>query len=153
MMSRINQFAQNFDGECLSFSPDGSIKHVSIVKGQQALKFKCVHGHAFYKYVDELEQCYRHYSHLFGITRKCSSTTMASSSDEEEDMSKVWCPKCVAFFRNCQSTARQYNFTLIGKLYSNKLYFCCPKRKHQTKISYSRRVNSNMPLICLSCLK
>jgi hypothetical protein len=152
-MGRINQFAQNFDGECLSFSSDGSLSHVSIVKGQQALKFKCMHGHAFYKYVDELKQFYQHHSHLFGLQRKCSNSTMASSSDEEEDVNRIWCPKCVSFFRSCQSTAKQYNFSLIGKLYSSKLYFCCPRKKHNTKISYSRRVNSNVPLTCMTCQK
>lgn len=152
-MGRVVYFASNFDGQCLSFSPEGQINHISIVKGEQALKFKCMHGHAFYKFVSELLSSFNHYPHLFGIQRKGSSSTMASSSDEEDDFSKIWCPKCVAFYRNCQSTARSYNFSLVGKIYSSKLYFCCPRSKHLTKISYSRRLNTNIALSCANCLK
>lgn len=112
-----------------------------------------MHGHSFYKFVSELYQCFSHHPHLFGLKRKCSSSTMASSSDEEDDLNRVWCPKCVAFYRNCQSTAKSFNFSLVGKIYSSKLYFCCPRSKHLTKISYSRRLNTNIALSCATCLK
>ena len=99
-MSRVNQFARNFEGECLSFSTElDKVNHISVVKGQQALKFKCKQGHSFYKYVDELIYNYKHHAHLFGASRKSSISTLASSSDEEEDMSRVWCPKCVEIGR------------------------------------------------------
>jgi len=50
---KANQLAAHFDGECLSATSEGTLSHISIVRGNQALKFKCKHGHAFYKFIDE----------------------------------------------------------------------------------------------------
>lgn len=142
-----NIFARKFNGECLSQTNDASTTRFSVVKGQVSLKFKCCHGHVFYKPINEL-----------GLenTRKFSLSTAASSShnsDEDSDeCSKAWCSKCVAFYRNCRTDALLNGFTLVGKLYG-ALAFKCIKSGHLTKISYSRRSSNGCPLSCSSCLK
>lgn len=48
--------------------------------------------------------------------RMFSMSTAASSSnnsdEDSDDSDKTWCPKCVAFYRNCQTTAKFHGFTL-----------------------------------------
>ena len=48
MRDRAMQLVSRFGGECLS------TKKLSIVKGAEAYKFKCINGHIFYKFVTEL---------------------------------------------------------------------------------------------------
>jgi len=48
MRDRANILVAHFGGEILS------IKKLSIVKGAEAFKFKCINGHIFYKFVTEL---------------------------------------------------------------------------------------------------
>lgn len=50
LRDRASQLARLFRGECLSE------KKLSIVKGAEAFKFKCINGHIFYRFVTELEQ-------------------------------------------------------------------------------------------------
>jgi hypothetical protein len=71
ILAKASQLATKFEGECLSVNC-----HISVVKGRQAIKFKCQQGHIFYKYTDELVDT------SYGL-RKSSVVTMASSSDEE----------------------------------------------------------------------
>lgn len=67
---KANQLAAHFDGECLSSNSEGTLSHISIVRGNQALKFKCKHGHAFYKFIDEFMS--QSISTLSLSNRKCS---------------------------------------------------------------------------------
>ena len=48
MRDRVMNLVAFFGGECLSE------KKLSIVKGSEAFKFKCSHGHVFYKFTTEL---------------------------------------------------------------------------------------------------
>ena len=48
LRDRALQLVAIFGGECLSE------KKLSIVKGAEAFKFKCSHGHVFYKFTTEL---------------------------------------------------------------------------------------------------
>ena len=48
MLGKATQLVNKFGGECLS------TKKLSIVKGAEAVKFKCTNGHVFYKFVSEL---------------------------------------------------------------------------------------------------
>jgi hypothetical protein len=69
-------FARKFNGECLSQTNDASTTRFSVVKGQVSVKFKCCHGHVFYKPINELG---------LESTRKFSLSTAASSSHNSDD--------------------------------------------------------------------
>lgn len=88
VLQKAAQLASKYDGECLSLNT-----RLSIVKGSQALKFKCQQGHVFYRFVDEINSC------SFGF-RKASAATMASSDEESSPLSEPWCHKCEAFYRS-----------------------------------------------------
>ena len=49
LRDRVFQMAQLFGGECLSD------QRLSICKGAEAYKFKCINGHIFYRFVKELD--------------------------------------------------------------------------------------------------
>ena len=146
ILSLACNFARKFNGECLSQTDSHSTTHISMIKGQPSIKFKCGKGHVFYKPTCEL---------FMSSARKFSFATAASSShnsdnDDSDDSDKTWCPKCVAFFRNCQKTAKHHGFTLQGKLFGS-LAFRCAKSGHLIKISYSRRLTGS--LNCTLCQK
>lgn len=88
------------------------------------------------------------------IGRKFSMMTAANSDDDSDSFDcQQWCPKCVAFYRNCQSTAKKYDFNLIGKVFGSLAFKCNKADGHFTKISYSRRITNSSPLICIHCHK
>ena len=99
MRDRADLLVAHFGGENLSQ------KKLSIVKGAEAFKFKCINGHIFYKFVSEL----RDLEPLF--IRKLSKSTAASSSDSissEDDLKNsaefswlegCWCNKCENFYK------------------------------------------------------
>lgn len=142
ILKRASQLSKKFQGDCLSQKAE----HISVVKGQQSIKFKCEQGHVFYKPVDELS------FEVPSRTRKFSLQTAANSDDDSDD-SQQWCPKCVAFYRNCQSTAQQYGFVLQGKLFGSLAFSCSKADSHLSKISYSRRITNSSPLVCIQCHK
>ena len=141
-----------FGGECLSG------KKLSIVKGLEAFKFKCINGHVFYKFVTEIAK-------LPPLSnRKLSKTTAASSSSSQfsdEDMlgdswqgkslDGIWCPKCQAFFKGAEVLAKNCGFKLYGEMFSSKLVLKCLKAKHVTPLSYNRRMQGNLK--CSGCRK
>ena len=63
------QLIAHFGGEFLSE------KRLSIVKGAEAYKFKCINGHIFYKYLTDLQKM-----RPIGKGRKLSKATAVSSS-------------------------------------------------------------------------
>jgi hypothetical protein len=67
------------------------------------------------------------------------------------ESSEDWCPKCVIFFRTCQSTAKQHGFQLDGSCFGDLSFKC--QFNHLSKISYSRRLTNYQPLHCMQCLK
>lgn len=144
--------AQFFGGECLS------AKKLSIVKGAEAYKFKCINGHIFYRFVTELENNMRPLQQL----RKLSKTTAASSSSShsDDDMSlssqlleanSCWCPKCESFYRGAATIAKNCGFKLCGEIYSKNLSLKCNKAKHVTELSYQKRLQGNLK--CAACRK
>jgi hypothetical protein len=98
ILSKSCLFARKFNGECLSQTDDATTTHISMVKGQPSIKFKCHQGHVFYKATCEMDSTTK-------LDRKFSMSTAASSSnnsdEDSDDSDKTWCPKCVAFYRNC----------------------------------------------------
>ena len=141
LRDRVLQMAQFFGGECLS------AKKLSIVKGAEAYKFKCINGHIFYRFVTELENNMRPLQQL----RKLSKTTAASSSssNSDDDMSlssqlleanSCWCPKCESFYRGAATIAKNCGFKLCGEIYSKNLSLKCNKAKHVTDLSYQKRL-------------
>ena len=137
---------ERFGGECLS------TERLSIVKGQEAYKFKCAHGHIFYKFVTDLAK-------LKNLTnRKLSKSTAASissNSDEEMDceekysMAGVWCPKCESFYRSAEILAKNCGFKLVGDLYADNLSLRCLHGKHSTPLCYQKRLQGSMK--CSGC--
>ena len=141
LRDRVLQLAQFFGGECLSD------KKLSIVKGAEAYKFKCINGHIFYRFVTELQNNMRPLQQL----RKLSKTTAASSSssNSDDDMSlssqlleanSCWCPKCESFYRGAATIAKNCGFKLCGEIYSKNLSLKCNKAKHVTDLSYQKRL-------------
>lgn len=130
--------AQKFNGECLT-----KPCHISIVKGIESIKFKCEHGHVFYKPKCDFDPI---------PPRRFSMSTAASdSSADDDDQQNNWCPKCVVFYKSCAKTAGLNGLSIVGKCYG-KLAFKCHSNGHLTKISYSRRL-SDQPFNCHHCLR
>lgn len=71
---------------------------------------------------------------------------------QDDDGSLIWCNKCVAFYNNCKSTAKSFNFELQGKVFGS-LQFKCKRNGHLTKISYNRRLTQDEPINCIGCQK
>jgi len=132
------------------------------VKGEKSFKFKCQNGHTFYKFMHEIRN-----TNLV-MQRKFSLSTAATSSPVEscdEDMCSTegprssnstcrdsWCNRCVILYRDFQDVAERSGFTLVGKLYSRKLAFKCPKN-HLTKIrDCSKRLHQGV-VSCADCRK
>lgn len=141
-------FASKFDGECLSLQAPA---HISSFKGGlRSVKFKCEHGHVFYKPVNDLLPT------PLTNCRKMSFQTAASSSDcnsssSEEETDDSWCPKCQVFYRLCQKVARQSGFKLLGSQYG-ALSLRCRAGEHTIPISYSRRLSA-APMPCHQCVR
>ena len=51
ILMEASLFAREYDGECLSQQKPA---HISSFKGVLSVKFKCEHGHVFYKPVNDL---------------------------------------------------------------------------------------------------
>ena len=145
------QLVQLFGGECLSD------KKLSIVKGAEAFKFKCINGHVFYKFVTELQKMRPlQYRKLSKTTAASSSSSASISSDDDTPISMIdnsgcWCPKCESFFKSAETIAKNCGFRLIGDLYSSNLVLKCLKAKHVTPLSYQKRLQGNLK--CTSCRK
>jgi hypothetical protein len=133
--------------ETLARMFNGKLLQPATSTGKQAtFKFQCQNGHVFTKTSQELPT----------LGRKQSIQTSASGSfshlsDQDESFDDIWCPKCVAFYRQCQAIAKQHKHLMLGELYG-KIQFKCPQLGHLIKISYSRRLN-NQPLQCAQCHK
>ena len=158
LRDRVFLMAQFFGGECLSD------QRLSICKGAEAYKFKCINGHIFYRFVTELEKNLKPLQHL----RKLSKSTMASSSssavsDDETpfasskqeqllNANSCWCQKCETFYRSAALIAKNCGFKLCGEIYSKNLSLKCEKAKHVTVLSYQKRlVQGNFK--CTACRK
>ena len=77
ILSLACNFARKFNGECLSQTDSQATTHISMIKGQPSIKFKCGQGHVFYKPTCEL---------LFtSSARKFSFATAASSSHNSDN--------------------------------------------------------------------
>ena len=109
LRDKAMRLAALLGGECLSK------EKLSIVKGQEAFKFRCLNGHIFYRFVSELESLApRLTRRLSKTTAVSSSSSVGHSSDEEmpcasdkSNSSKhfglegCWCPRCENFYRQC----------------------------------------------------
>ena len=120
MRDRALQLVQLFGGECLSE------KKLSIVKGDEAFKFKCFNGHIFYKFVAELQKMRPLKSRTMSKTTTASSNSSASISSDDESpittsssMNGCWCPKCESFYKGAEIIAKSCGFRLCGDLYAN----------------------------------
>ena len=67
LRDRASQLVAHFGGECLTD------KKLSVVKGSEAFKFKCLQGHVFYKFVAELQEMKPK-----ALARRLSKSTAAS---------------------------------------------------------------------------
>ena len=115
------QLVQRFGGELLSTSK------LSIVKGAEAFKFKCVNGHIFYKFVNDIQEMKPITNRKLSKTTAASSASSNSSSDEEmltswqqssDPSPGCWCLKCESFFKSAETAAKNCGFRLIGELYA-----------------------------------
>ena len=80
LKKRAIEIADLYQGECLS------TEKLSIVKGQQAFKFKCQNGHIFYKFISEVSDM------VLSMLKKTSISTATSGSPSEssdEEMSHI----------------------------------------------------------------
>ena len=124
---------------------------MSISRGHQAFKFKCAASHSFFKTFEEIS------NQGFASYRRISHSTAASSSDEETNTwqsrkhpdSGAWCPKCESLYKSCQSTARNSDMKLVGKLFSLDLAFKCNKAGHLTKVNFTKRIQGHIS--CVEC--
>jgi len=145
------QLAQLFGGECLSESK------LSIVKGAEAFKFKCINGHIFYRFVTELEQLRSLQSRKMSKTTAASSSSSGSlSSDDDCPLSSsaetaCWCHKCESFYRGASIVAKNCGFKLCGEIYSQNLSLKCLTARPVTDLSYQKRLQRNLK--CASCRK
>ena len=159
---RAQRLATRFEGQCLTD------KRISIVKGAEAYKFKCINGHVFYKFVTELQSLHPVANRRISKTTTASmhSISSQSSSDSlDREMAKLlrediscpkswqgcWCPKCEAFYKSADILAKKCGFKICGDLYSSSLEFKCLKALHSTPLTYSKRLQGNMK--CAGCRK
>ncbi len=157
MRDKAMNLVKLFNGEFLSE------KKLSIVKGAEAFKFKCVNGHVFYRFLTELKSMNLNFSRQQSkSTAECTSSQEMNSSDDDlllaaEDLQRKhsvegsWCPKCESFFKQAQNLARNCGFKLCGQLYSKELQLRCLKANHTTTISCSKRLQGNLK--CSGCRK
>lgn len=131
MRDRANILVAHFGGEIISD------KQLSIVKGAEAFKFKCINGHIFYKFVTELQQIKPMLIRKLSKKTAASSSSSFSSSDDETKSSLqawqtegCWCTKCESFFKSAQIVAKNNEFKLLGDIYSSNLILKCLKAKH-----------------------
>lgn len=145
---------QRFGGELLSTSK------LSIVKGADAFKFKCVNGHIFYKFVSDILEMKPLTSRKLSKTTAASSASTNSSSDEDmlaswqqssDPLPGCWCLKCENFYKSAEIAAKNCGFKLVGEIYAPNLILKCIKAKHSTPLIYSKRIQSNMH--CAECKK
>ena len=147
--------AQFFGGECLSD------KRLSICKGAEAYKFKCINGHIFYRFVTELENNLKPLQQHRKLSKSTMASSSSSASDDDTSLSSTrqllldanscWCPKCDSFYRSAAIIAKNCGFKLCGEIYSKNLSLRCEKAKHVTVLSYQKRLQSNLK--CTACRK
>ena len=74
-----------------------------------------------------------------------------SQRGQGSNLEGTWCPKCESFFKSAQIIAKSCGFKLCGEMYADNLTLKCNKSKHETVLSYQKRLQGNMK--CAMCRK
>jgi hypothetical protein len=115
-----SMLAQKYNGESLSTS-------YSICKGRNSLKFRCLNEHTFFIAAETLE-----------------TMTVAFTDDVNDE----WCYKCRKFYDCCSEVAATVGLVVVDGLYQTKIKLQCEKKKHEMKISYTKKLQT---LSCADC--